>query len=78
VHHHDPKYFRTDDFFRESDGMGLQIGYLAGCTPSSFGSNAAAVRQCRVGVVAAVAFAVVNAHTAAGGNPVLLLIICSS
>jgi hypothetical protein len=31
-----------------------------------------------VGVVAAGAFAVVNAHTAAGGNPVLLLIICSS
>ena len=27
-------------FFRESDGRDLQIGYLAGCTPSSFGSNA--------------------------------------
>ena len=30
-----------DDLFRESDGRNLQIGYLAGCTPSSFGSNAA-------------------------------------
>ena len=31
-----------------------------------------------VGVVAAGASAVVNAHTAAGGNLVLLLIICTS
>jgi hypothetical protein len=31
-----------------------------------------------VGVVAAGTSAVVNAHTAAGGNPVLLLIICTS